>query len=957
MSLFERALACDTQRQPAFIADACGGDDELRRDVERLLLSDRLATDQQFLAASPLAPRFAPDGADLIGREVGAYRIDELVGEGGMGYVFRASRISDFEQTAAVKIVRSCRGDANLVRAFQNEVQLLAKVRQHPGIVGLLDAGMTTDGFAYLVMDYVPGLPLDAFCQQRQLTWRQRLELFLQVCEAVAFAHQQLVTHRDLKPSNILVVDGEAKLLDFGIAREESFANLATQTGVRAFTPAYASPEQVRGEPLNTLTDVYSLGVILYQLLTNRRPFDTAGLSPGELEQRICETEPPPLRPVLAGADGNSRGDRLRRETARELDAIVLKAMAKNPAQRYGTVAALADDIQRLLRGEPVRARKRTTVYVLTKFVRRHRVMVAAACALVAALAIGVIGTSVGLRRAERERLRAEASSTVARQTVADFLDVLDRERIGSLAGSQRSRLEFQKVLRVAAETLQRDLVRDDSIDRQLATIDLRVGQILRQLGDRSGAVEYLDRARRAYEALIERHPEEQPLRLELGNCWQNTSVVHLERLELPQAEAAIAKARQQFRTITAADLLDQADIGEAGCLSTLGRLAALDRDIPQATDNYEQAYELLDSLHKRRRDDAAVFEKLAAVINDLGAMRNMQGEAERAEAIARVALDELVQLADDEPNVVDYQVLLAKRLIQLANSLYLQGKAAEARTVCEQAIERWSRIAERNPDVLEYKSQLAAVLRNLGTMCLATGDIDAALENLARSAAIRESIVAAVRDQPTRQDELAKSYRTLGEVYDEAERFDEALAQFDKAESVHETMIRAYPDQAEFLGSYGLTLHVRGMALKHMGRNDEAILAYQRGIELVKQALSLSSGYANYRELLINLYFGSVGLYADAADAIQLEAALTAWEQLVKDDANELAAVGVQYAMCTHLEAADGTPLLPDAAERGRSLLQRAQQMGADLSELATFPSWPLLRELPGYAELIQAP
>ena len=342
--------------------------------------------------------------ADVVeGRQIGGYRLLSLIGRGGMGQVFLAER-PDVGKRVAVKLLQSELASQDDVRRFLRERRVLAGL-EHPNIVPLLDAGVTAEGMPYFAMEFVDGVSITDYCRRHALTLAARVRLFQTVCTAVEHAHQHLIVHRDLKPSNILVDrEGMVKLLDFGIAKLlDTDDEELTHTGVSPMTPESAAPEQVRRQPVTPATDVYALGLLLFELLAGERAYSLRGLSPSRIEQTVCERVP--ARPSSLAAAQE------RRRIATDLDAICLKALEKDPRQRYPTAGHLAADVARYLAGRPVKARTPTTLYRIGKFVRRHRLRLSiAACAV--ALALGAVaGVLWQARRAEIARAESEAVS------------------------------------------------------------------------------------------------------------------------------------------------------------------------------------------------------------------------------------------------------------------------------------------------------------------------------------------------------------------------------------------------------------------------------------------------------------------------------------------------------------------------------------------------------------------
>ncbi len=442
--IFDGALERPEVDRAAYLRVVCARDDELRREVESLLSSHDSAGDflekpaaslsgiTQTLANSAIeAPEYPP------GYRIGPYELKQCIGRGGMGSVWLAARFdSDFKKQVAIKLVKRGMDTQEILRRFRLERQVLAGLT-HPNIAALIDGGSTQDGLPYLVMEYVEGIRIDRYCENHKSTISERLKLFRDVCAAVQYAHGNLVVHRDLKAGNILVTaDGVPKLLDFGIAKlmRTEFDTLAaaeTRPELRPMTLDYASPEQVRGEPITTATDVYSLGVLLYKLLSGKSPYGLAHNSDSALRKAICEREPrKPSSVVLTDEKAtipqatrkidlveeetrDKARRRLKKKLAGDLDMIVLMALRKEPQRRYASVEQFSEDIRRYLEGRPVIARSDTFGYRTTKFIRRNIVPVAAATILALLLAGLAIVEQRSAARAARLEAAAEARITL----------------------------------------------------------------------------------------------------------------------------------------------------------------------------------------------------------------------------------------------------------------------------------------------------------------------------------------------------------------------------------------------------------------------------------------------------------------------------------------------------------------------------------------------------------------
>ena len=458
--LFHEALDLPSESRPAYLAALSTGDAPHRGAVEALLAAND--SDDAFLETP--AARLRPPSEDDVSppSRIGPWSVVKEIGRGGMGAVYLVSRAdAAYDQSAALKLVRADTLTRDARRRFVTERQILARL-SHPNIAHLLDGGTAPDGRPYLVLEYVDGVPLTAYAEEKDLSVEKRLRLFLEVAAAIAYAHRNLVVHSDIKPSNILVTaDGSPKLLDFGIAKllHADLAGDVTATiaALRVLTPEYASPEQVRGEPVSTLSDVYSLGVVLFELLTGRRPLRVTSGSLSEIERVVGGEEPPLPSSVKPGL-------------SRDLDAIVLMAIRKEPERRYASVERLAEDVAHYLDGRPVLARTPTASYRFRRFVRRHKALGAAVALVVLSLVGGTVASVRQARIADRERDKAEQ----VRAFLGNMLSTADPER-----GVDRH-LTVAEVLDRASSRLAADLAGQPEVE-----INLRetLGNTYRLLG------------------------------------------------------------------------------------------------------------------------------------------------------------------------------------------------------------------------------------------------------------------------------------------------------------------------------------------------------------------------------------------------------------------------------------------------------------------------------------------
>jgi tetratricopeptide (TPR) repeat protein len=502
----------------------------LQKQFECSELTDNilLSHDQQGLSEE--------NPQQINGVLIGRYRVVRHLGSGGMGAVYLALRDDDFRKEVAIKLLRRGMDTEAIVNRFRTERQILAGL-DHANIARLIDGGVTLDGRPYLVMDYIAGERIDQYCEQRTLPVRERLELFRKVCAAVHYAHQNLVVHRDLKCGNILVaIDGEPKLLDFGIAKllnrtpDEEAIELTTPGG-RLMTPEYASPEQVRGQVVTTATDVYSLGVVLYELLAGRKPYEFPTRTPLEIERVICEQEPPSL------------GHRL----GRDLDTIVRMALHKDPRRRYGSAEQFSEDIRRYLVGLPVMARKDTVSYRAVKFARRNRGGVVAAGLVFLSLAGGVVATSLQARRAEAR------FQDVRRLANSMLFEVHDA--ITDLPGSTAARALIVRRALEFLDKLASDAGPDRGLSRDLASAYVQVGNAQgnpngANLGDLAGAKKNFEKAERLAGRIVAEAPQDMAAYRVLALALEKKADVEAHSGEVVKAVNDERKSREMFAII-----------------------------------------------------------------------------------------------------------------------------------------------------------------------------------------------------------------------------------------------------------------------------------------------------------------------------------------------------------------------------------------------------------------------
>jgi serine/threonine-protein kinase len=686
-AILDDVLELGPTERAAALDRACGGDRRLREQVDRLVAADSDAASFLETPAAEYAAglvRAAADANDAIadaeapGDVVGPYRLIREIGRGGMGRVFLAGRADgQFEQQVALKLVRYGQSGDEILQRFLRERQILARL-QHPNIARLLDGGVTSDGRPYFAMEYVVGDPITAYCDARTLSVDARLDLFTAVCDAVQYAHQNLVVHRDLKPTNTLVTsDGQVKLLDFGIAKllhEEDSATDATLTrlGSGPMTPEYAAPEQVRGDPVTTATDVYALGALVYELLTGRGPHRLKRLTAAEVERAITERDVE--RPSSAAQP------QLRRELRGDLDTMVMQALQKEPARRYASAGAFAEDIRRFRKGLPIAARRDSAQYRAGKFVRRHALGVAATGLVLLSLVAGLIGTAWQARVASREAAKAQEVS----RFLARLFEVADP------ATANASKITARELLDRGAARIETDLSAQPDVQ---ADMMLLLGRIYRELSVFDRAQPLVERSLALRRSLAGRDDAQvADAMAELGRL--SLAAGHPDEAERIQRETlALRRARLGP---------DHRDVGQTM------------RDLALVLDfrgKYAEAETLQrEALALHQRLFGAEHPEVASDLDGLRGILARQGQMQPAAAAARQSLEMRQKLLG--PDHLD----TATAMNNLATVLREMWELAEAERLFRQVLEfDLRRLGHLHSNTATVTNNLAGVLRDRG--------------------------------------------------------------------------------------------------------------------------------------------------------------------------------------------------------------------------------------------------
>ncbi len=656
-AIFDAVKDLPLSARPAAVEAAARGNLPLQREVESLLAFD--VDDDGFLEQPPVVllgdqPEL-PDR--MVGQTIGPYRITGLVGQGGMGTVYRAVRAdAAYEKTVAVKLIS--RGTTpGGVEQFKQERQALAAL-DHPHIARLLDGGETDEGRPYFIMELVEGVPLDAFCDARRLSIDERLTLFRSVCGAVQFAHEHLIVHRDLKPDNILVLDdGTPKLLDFGIARllHETGGQSGTgePAGAGPMTPEFASPEQVTGGAVTTATDVYSLGVVLYRLLSGRRPYHVGGTGATSFARMVSWTAPLPPSTASAEAGVAARSSvsslgavcaarrttprALRRRLAGDLDAIVERAMQKKPEDRYRSVEQLSADIQRHLDGLPIVAGPDRVSYRAGKFIARHRVGMAAAALAAVALVAGVASIAWQVRVATRERARAERRLNDVRQLANSFMFEI-HDAIVNVPGTTAARALMVGRALTYLDSLAAESGGDASLQRELADGYVKVGDAQghptsANIGDSAGATLSYDKAIAIGRGLVTARRDDREAQRILARAYRQQADLFAWTGDVPGGVARTRMSRDMYDALargaaTGSEDGFQAAVAEIKLGDLLGNANFPNAgDAPHAVEAYRRALPMLVSMEQMAPGDERVNRYLGIVRERLGQMAESAGD------------------------------------------------------------------------------------------------------------------------------------------------------------------------------------------------------------------------------------------------------------------------------------------------------------------------------------------
>jgi serine/threonine protein kinase/tetratricopeptide (TPR) repeat protein len=834
--LFAAALELEPDQRSEFLAVECGHDALLIAEVSSLLTFAEQVDALEFMknpaldvSAQQVAEEEA-DQRDRVGQLFGRYKIVSLIGEGGMGKVYLAQD-TELSRQVALKLISGNLTTKDILRRFQNERQILANL-QHPNIAQLLDGGSTAEGLPFFVMEYVEGQPLNDYAAARELSTADRLKLFRTICSALSYAHQNLVIHRDIKPSNILVTaDGTPKLLDFGIAKllhavDAGDAAEATATVMQVMTPEYASPEQVKGENMTTASDVYSLGVVLYELLTGLRPYRFKSRKPEDLRSAICDQEP--VRPSTAVSSQSSVVSRRRNDNGQlatdneqepiqsaivnpkllrgDLDNIVLMALRKEPTRRYGSVAEFSEDIRRHLAGLPVIARKTTFSYRTSKFITRNKLGVAAAAVVFVTLVAGIAATSWEARRANR---RFNDVRKLAHSVLFDYHDA-----IAALPGSTHVREQLVKDSLEYLDSLAMEAGNDVSLQRELANAYAKVGDVqggastpvggltisAANLGDTAGALASHRKALAIRDRLAANDPTNKDLRRELLYSYTRLGDLFIT---LGQPETAVEffrKATTISEALSVADPtneilsleLDQVYYATGKALG--GPSTANIGDTKGGSEYLRKALAIDEALAALHPAEVKYRQSLAASYNALGLMLSTSGQWSEEQENYRKALAIDQALVKGDGNNAFYRRELAVQYGNLGSCLVKAGDKVGALEQFRQAQSLYDALVIADPGDVNIRRNSAVGYRNIGVALGGTGDRVGALESFRIALQLFAQLVAKDQNNADFRRQEGLTYLRSSTFMSDTGDLQGALAGAEQARALDEALVAAAP-------------------------------------------------------------------------------------------------------------------------------------------------------------------
>lgn len=852
-SVLEQAIELPASARGEFLIENCD-DAEMIDEVESFLTYED--ADGASLESSALAivTESTPQKS-LIGKKIGRYEIVSDLGAGGMGTVYLAIRADgEFKQEVALKLIKSGIGSESILRRFYSERQILASL-DHPNIAHLIDGGTTDDNLPYFVMEYVKGEPVAEYVQNKGLDLEERLDLFRKVCEGVSFAHQNLVIHRDLKPSNILVnKDGLPKLLDFGIAKLlKPTDDGTTATQQMAFTPEYASPEQIRGENLSTATDVYSLGVVLYELLTGVRPFVFEGKNLGQIVHTATETIP--VRPSASNTlkpeiDGERKAAFASTRLRGDLDNIVLKALSKDPARRYSSVEQFSEDIRRHLKGLPVFARQDSWKYRAEKFTRRNPLVVGAVAMAFIILLIGITATTYQSRRANAEREKAETRFNDVRTLANSFMFEINEEITRSPIKARELLVEraLQYLDKLAAES-ENDL----DLKGELAAAYEKIGDVQSDI--------FRPFTGKTSEALLS-HQKALKLRQEVFAAKpsvENSMNVALSHQNIGNAQLTsgrLSEARDHY--VLALDALKLANELEpenlevrrqvARSYSMVGQATVRSGSLTAALSYYEKSLDSFRSLREAVPENIRYLRSYGIVLSYIAFVKKEMGNAKDAVSDYEKWLDIERQLVGKEPDNVEFKHDLSGAYTWLGVALAEIGDIARAKQSFEEAIKIQAGVLAADKENLAELYSLADSQLEYGKAMAKKGVTNIAIENLEKALTAYRKVWQTDKQNQMTRHRIANSQRFLADAYVQRRDVAKAIENYEQAHAVFLELTTFDPINLDWQQDLAMTYTRLGEMAVRKGDKSSAVSNFRAALPIFETLATTAPDNANRR-------------------------------------------------------------------------------------------------------------
>lgn len=819
--IFQEAIELEPGERRDFISANCA-DVALHGDINNLL--EAYEASEGFIEQPAVSEMGFPadeygngsGDAPRVSQRIGNYQITREIGKGGMGNVFLATRDDgEFSQSVAIKIIKRGMDTDLIVRRFRNERQILASLN-HPFITRLLDGGTTDDGLPYLVMEYVEGMQLMKFCEKNSVGVEERLDLFRQICSAVEYAHRNLVVHRDLKPSNILVTaDGSPKLLDFGIAKlTQAVGGTGDTTGsfARLFTPEYASPEQIRGENITTVSDVYSLGVVLYELLTGQHPVKRGrNLAPHEWMKEICDTEPQKPSDAVGARTGRLREHNTERDAEDtrhlsaqpvptlsasrlrgDLDNIVLKALQKEPSLRYASVEQFSEDIRRHQNGLPVIAQTSSAGYRARKFISRHRLGAVAGALIFLSLLVGTSVAGWQAYRANRERAKAENRFNqvrkLAHSVIFDYHDGIQK-----LAGSTEVR---EKMVRDAVEyldNLSADGGNDAALLSELAAAYEKVGDVqgnpyLSNLGNLDGAIDSYQKGLAIRESLFAANPNDPDAKYDLGQSYSEIGDIYWAKGNNEEAMSSYVKALSVFEGLKASDPgVAKYQAGVSYALNGIGHVQQQQGDFKGELETFKKLQANAEETAALGPGNASYLDHVAVAALKLGDAYMSNGDLQNALPNYQRSITIFsTELADDKDDAgVRRRLSLAFcRIGRTESQLGQYDKAAENDL---KALEMDEYLLKQDPGNNQLISDISTVNNNLADDYLRQGKLGLAEKYVKDAISQAEQTLSKSPDYQQARENYAGSCSTYAQVLEKKLDHDGAIKYYLRSNAILE--------------------------------------------------------------------------------------------------------------------------------------------------------------------------